>query len=314
MFSNLNIEFDYSKGAFVLLEKLFEREKENLIRAYESSLDCVKETRKNYLDEKKSKLEQGKGIRINRKQQHKKWNKLKQSSFQKNIQIKMHPTQSEFLFEIVERHYINNIKSMYEKEGSPFDNKGAHEFLRQIPLSFSENDLSFLEYNYSSKPEYSLSIDKHPFLVWMGKSQLIKRNEDGKPIWNNDKTDFLYYYTDSYVIVQRFYNGFYWVISSYEAKDTRQEKKRQAIDEFVAVLGQEAGAKPIEQISKELYEYMWLSPTEIQSLLSLAALRYINRYYHQINDALKEQEFDKSRSEIAQQDFSNPLSLLIQYP
>lgn len=59
MFSNLNIEFDYSKEAFVLLEKLFEREKENLIKAYESSLNCVKETRKNYLDEKKSKLEQG---------------------------------------------------------------------------------------------------------------------------------------------------------------------------------------------------------------------------------------------------------------
>lgn len=226
----------------------------------------------------------------------------------------MHPTQSEFLFEIVERHYINSIKSMYEKEGSPFDNKGAHEFFRQMPLLFSENDLSFLEYYYSSKPEYSLYIDKHPFLVWMGKSQLIKRNEDGKPMWNNDKSDFLHNYTDSYVVVQRFYNGFYWDVSSYEAIDTRQEKKRQAIDDFVAVLRQEEGAKTIEQISKELYEYIWLNPSEIQSLLSLAALRYINRYHHQINDALKEQEFDKSRSEIAQQDFSNPLSLLIQYP
>jgi hypothetical protein len=314
MFSNLDMEFDYSKEAYELLEKFFEQEKENLIKAYESSLNFVKEIRKNYLDEKKSKLEQGKSIRINRKQQHEKWNKLKLTSFQRIVQMEMHPSQSEFLFEIVERYYISKIKAMYEKEGSPFNNKEAHEFYRQMPLSFSENDLSFLEYNYSSKPEYSLYINQHPYLVWMGKSQLIKRNEVGKPIWNKDKSDFIYNYTESYVVVQRFYNGFYWVVSSYEAIDTRQEKKRQAIDDFVAVLGQEEGAKSIEQISKELNEYMWLNPSEIQSLLSLAALRYLNRYNHQINDALKGPEFDKPRNKIAQQDFSNPLTLLIQYP
>lgn len=139
----------------------------------------------------------------------------------------------------------------------------------------------------------------------MGKSKLVQRDETGKPLWNSEKTDFLYKHTDSHIVVRRFYNGFYWVVSSYEAIDNRQERKRQAINDMIAMIG---------QISKELHEYLWLTPMEVQSLLSLATLRYINRYQDQINDALEGQEFDKSRSCIAQQEFSNPLTLSIQYP
>lgn len=59
----------------------------------------------------------------------------------------------------------------------------------------------------------------------MGKSKLVQRDETGKPLWNSEQTDFLYKHTDSHIVVRRFYNGFYWVVSSYEAIDNRQERK-----------------------------------------------------------------------------------------
>jgi hypothetical protein len=307
------MEFDYTEEAVEQLKKLIEQEKVTLLNTYEDSLKCIKNNQRNYLEEKKIRLEQGKGIRINRKQLLEKWDKQKLAYFQNNTQIKIHPSQSEFLFMLLEKLYLGNIKSMYVDETAPYNKIEAHEFFRQKPISFSNDDISFLEYEYSSKDEYSLYINKHPYLVWMGKSKLIQRDETGKPIWNSEGTDFLYKYSDCHVVVQRFYNGFYWVVSSYEAIDSRLERRHQAIDDMMAMIGQEVGAKTIEQISKELYEYMWLTPLEVQSLLSLATLQYVNRYRDQINDAIGDKEY-KPRSSIAQQEFSNPLTLSIQYP
>ncbi|HHW38041.1 MAG TPA: hypothetical protein GXX18_12485, partial [Bacillales bacterium] len=204
--------------------------------------------------------------------------------------------------------------SIYADEDSPYDKIQAHEYFRQKPITFSNDDISFLEYEFSSKNEYALYINKHPYLVWMGKNELVQRDESGKPIWNSDRTEFLYRYTDCFIIVQRFYNGFYWVVSSYEENDSRQDKKQQAVEDMLDMIGQKSGAKTIEQIAKELHEYMWLTPIEIQSLLSLAALRYVTQYNDKICKALHGQELDKPRSGIAQQEFSNPLTMLIRYP
>lgn len=239
---------------------MFELQKETLYCNYENSLESIKKDRKNYLEEKEKKLSQGKGIRINRKQQFDKWNKLKLTYFQNNLHIKMHPSQSDLLLDIVEKYYLNKIKSLYAEEDSPYDKIEAHEFFRQKPITFSNDDISFLEYEFSSKNEYALYINKHPYLVWMGKNKLVQRDESGKPIWNSAKTDLLYSYTDCFIIVQRLYNGFFWVVSSYEANDSRQDRKQQAVEDMMNMIGQESGAKTIEQIAKELHEYMWLTP------------------------------------------------------
>lgn len=172
----------------------------------------------------------------------------------------MHPSQSDLLLDIVEKYYLNKIKSLYAEEDSPYDKIEAHEFFRQKPITFSNDDISFLEYEFSSKNEYALYINKHPYLVWMGKNKLVQRDESGKPIWNSAKTDLLYSYTDCFIIVQRLYNGFFWVVSSYEANDSRQDRKQQAVEDMMNMIGQESGAKTIEQIAKELHEYMWLTP------------------------------------------------------
>ena len=60
---------------------------------------------------------------------------------------------------------------------------------------------------------------------------------------------------------------------------------------------------------------MWLTPQEVQSLLSLAAIQYINRYRDQFNNAIGGKVSDKPRSGIFQQEFSNPLTWSsVQYP
>jgi hypothetical protein len=41
---------------------------------------------------------------------------------------------------------------------------------------------------------------------------------------------------------------------------------------------------------------MWLTPLEVQSLLSLAALPYIDRYRDQINNAIGGKEYNNPRS------------------
>lgn len=92
MFDTLCYEFDYVEEAIDRLEKLYKLEKETLLCTYENSLEYIKSERKNYLAEKKMKISQGKSIRINRKQQSNKWNKLKLAYFQNNLQIKMHPS------------------------------------------------------------------------------------------------------------------------------------------------------------------------------------------------------------------------------
>lgn len=314
MNTNFSMEFDYTDEAFEELEKLFTNEKEIVLNIFESSLQYIVDERRKYLDEKKLKLDQGKGIRINRKQQLEKWDNQQQVYFQRNVPIKMHPTQSEILFFIARKFYNDTIKSIYLEEKTPYDNIKAHEFLRQEPILFSNNDLAFLEYRYSSDDEYSLYIDKHPYLVWMGKSKLVQRDEMGKPIRNNGKTDYLYKYTHSHVVVQRYYNGFYWKVSSYEAFDNRQERKRQVVEDLMAIIGQEEGSKTIEQVSIGLNEYMWLTPMEVQSLLNLAALQYVGRYREQIENAIGDMRSDKPRSGIAQQEFSNPLTLSVRYP
>ncbi|HHY72188.1 MAG TPA: hypothetical protein GX497_03000, partial [Bacillus bacterium] len=127
--------------------------------------------------------------------------------------------------------------SIYADEDSPYDKIQAHEYFRQKPITFSNDDISFLEYEFSSKNGYALYINKHPYLVWMGKNELVQRDESGKPIWNSDRTEFQYRYTDCFIIVQRFYNGFYWVVSSYEANDSRQDKKQQAVEDMIDMIG-----------------------------------------------------------------------------
>jgi hypothetical protein len=81
----------------------------------------------------------------------------------------------------------------------------------------------------------------------------------------------------------------------------------------MSVIGREEGAKSIKQIAKELHEYMWLTPSEIQSLFTLAALRYVKRYEDEIDNVLEGYNLDKPRSGTAQQEFSNPLTLFIRY-
>ncbi len=142
MLDTLCLEFDYSEEAFDMLEKVFELEKEKLLCTYENSLEFIKNDRKKYLGEKKNKINQGKGIRINRKQQFDKWNKLKLTYFQNNLHIKMHPSQSDFLLDIVEKHYLNKIKSVYAEENSPYDNIEVQEFFRQKPITYSNDDIS----------------------------------------------------------------------------------------------------------------------------------------------------------------------------
>jgi len=187
-------------------------------------------------------------------------------------------------------------------------------FFRQMPITVQNNDISFLEYDYSSKVEYDLYIDNFPYLVWMGHSQFLKRDEYGELIWNEAKDDYQYRDTDTHVVVQRYYNGFYYVVSSYEAIDTREEKKRQFVKDFISILGQEPGAKTIDQISRELHEYMWLFPHEIESLLTLSAINYVGRFKKDIHQALINYNLDKPRSGTAQQGFSNPLTLGIEFP
>jgi hypothetical protein len=72
------------------------------------------------------------------------------------------------------------------------------------------------------------------------------------------------------------------------------------------VIARKEGAKTIEQISKELYEYMWLTPLEVKSLLTSAALQYVKRYSNQIEEALQEKDYEKPRSGSVQEEFSNP--------
>jgi hypothetical protein len=45
------------------------------------------------------------------------------------------------------------------------------------------------------------------------------RHDKGKPFRTEDGTDLLTRNTDTYVLVQRFYNGFYWSVSTYEEID-----------------------------------------------------------------------------------------------
>jgi len=107
---------------------------------------------------------------------------------------------------------------------------------------------------------------------------------------------------------------FSWVVSSYEAIDTREEKKRQFVEDFISILAQEPGAKTIDQISRELHEYMWLFPHEIESLLTLSAINYVGRYKDDIHQAILNYDLDKPRSGTAQQGFSNSLPLGIKFP
>jgi len=306
MGSEFSKEFDYSREASDLLESLFIHREEIFLEVYEKALDFVKENRRIYLDEKRSKLQQGKGIRMIRKQLLEKWDRQKLTFFQRSIDIDMHPSQSEYLFYLVERDVRKQIKNLYEEEGRPFDQKLAHEFFRQKPLMPSENDPDFLEYKYISNPEYSLYIDSDPYLVWMGKDEIYIRDDKGKLVRTEDGTDLLTRNTDTYVVVQRFYNGFYWTVSTYEAIDNRNERKNQVIEEMMDVIAQKEGAKTIEQISKELYEYMWLTPLEVRSLLTSAALQYVDRYSNQIEEALKEMDYEKPRSGSVQEKFTNP--------
>jgi hypothetical protein len=51
---------------------------------------------------------------------------------------------------------------------------------------------------------------------------------------------------------------------------------------------------------------MWLTPLEVKSLLTLAALQYVDRYSNQIEEALKEKDYKKPRSGIVQETFANP--------
>jgi hypothetical protein len=170
----------------------------------------------------------------------------------------------------------------------------------------SENDPDFLEYRYIRNPEYSLYIDSHPYLVWMGKDDIYIRDDKGKYVRTEVGTDLLTRKTDTFVVVQRFYNGFYCTVSSYEAIDDRDERKNQVIKEMIDVIAQKEGVKSIEQISKELYEYMWLTPIEVKSLLTSAALQYVDRYSNQIEEALKEKDYKKPRSGSVQEKFTNP--------
>jgi len=211
MYSELSNEFDYSSEQINLLKKLFKQEHETILETFDKALNQVKEDRRNYLDEKKKQIEQGKVIRLNRRQKLERWKEIEQTYFIRHLLIKdqeIHPSQKKMLLKYSQRHYAQIVKKLYEEEGKPYENKQAHEFFRQMPISVQNDDISFLEYDYSSRVEYELYTDNFPYLVWMGHSQFLKRDEHGEPIWNEVKNDFQYRETDTHVVVQRFYNGF----------------------------------------------------------------------------------------------------------
>ena len=315
MYSELRNEFGYSIEQIDLLKKLFKEELESILETFEKALNHVKVDRNNYIDEKKQQREQGKAIRLNRRQKLEKWNNIKQNYFIRNLSLKnleIHHTHKRKLLRFAESHYTEIVTKIYEDEGKPYDQKQAHEFFRQMPVSVQNSDISFLEYDYSSNGEYELYIDDSPYLVWMGSNKMIKRDEQGKPVYIDD--EFQYRETDTYVVVQRFYHDFYWVVSSYEAKDTRAEKKRQFVEDFISMIGQEPGAKTVDQISREIHEYMWLSPFEIESVLTLSAMRFVDRYRDDIHQALERYHPNKPSSGRAQQEFANPLTLGVRYP
>jgi hypothetical protein len=87
------------------------------------------------------------------------------------------------------------------------------------------------------------------------------------------------------------------------------------LDSFISTIKRNAknrrdgrGKRSDIQISQELHEYMWLSPYEIESLLTLSAKKYAERYEDHIHKALDSFNQHKPRSGKAQQEFSNPLT------